>query len=61
MSVLLILTATAVISFLGGVAVERALAGARITKRQAQIDHMRFMLAPTIPHSLEDVARRAGC
>ncbi|MER8959332.1 hypothetical protein [Mesorhizobium sp. M0701] len=61
MSVFLILAATAIISFLSGVAAERALTGYRVSQRQAHADESRFLTAPTIPHSLEDVARRAGC
>lgn len=48
-------------SFLAGVAVERTSARHAIAKRQAKADELRFVLALTIPHSVEDAARRVGC
>jgi len=32
-----------------------------IRKRQAKADELRFLIALTIPHSVEDAARRMGC
>lgn len=53
--------AAVILSFLAGIAVERALARNRITKREAKADELRFAMALTIPHSPEDAIRRAGC
>lgn len=52
---------TAAISFLFGIGVGWATSQYRIAKRKAQADELRFLLAPVIPHSVEDAARRAGC
>lgn len=35
-------------------------AGARYRIRQLQRDDLSFRMAPVIPHSIEDAARRAG-
>jgi len=48
-------------SFALGMALERARARYRVMKRKAKADELRFMLALTIPHSVEDAARRSGC
>ena len=48
-------------SFAAGMALERARAHYRVSKRKAQADELRFLLALTIPHSVEDAARRSGC
>ena len=48
-------------SFSLGMALERARSRYRIMKRKAQADELRFLLALTIPHSVEDAARRMGC
>lgn len=48
-------------SFALGMALERARSRNRIMKRKAQADELRFVLALTIPHSVEDAARRSGC
>jgi hypothetical protein len=48
-------------SFALGMALERARARYRVTKRKAQADELRFVLALTIPQSVEDAVRRSGC
>ncbi len=44
-----------------GLAPRWALSGARIRNRKAKADEIRFALALTIPHSVEDATRRMGC
>ncbi|MER8925812.1 hypothetical protein [Mesorhizobium sp. M0859] len=50
---------THLVSFAIGAIVAGAYARGQIVKIKR--DDLSFRIAPTIPHSLEDVARRAGC
>lgn len=38
-----------------------SLARHRLSVAKAKADELRFLLALTIPHSIEDAARRVGC
>ena len=53
--------AVAILSFAAGMAFDWALAVNRFTKRQAARDEYLFANAPTVQHTTEDAARRAGC
>lgn len=48
-------------AFLLGIGVGWSLARYSIRKRKAKADELRFLIALTIPHSVEDATRRMGC
>lgn len=48
-------------AFLLGIGCGWSAARHAFRKRQAKADELRYILALTIPHSVEDAVRRAGC
>lgn len=47
-------------SLVAGISIGWAARGYAVRKRKAKADELRFILAPTVPYTVEDAAREAG-